>query len=520
MLTFSFLTLIISFASATGVVTAEADFAAPYPSSVFQVHSVTSDTNIMLPQAQWYLDKEWVALQDVHTKPVITLPHWLKKVDRIAYNAPLLLSAPHVLKGVRLNENGTQLDLPENQPIAFALVEPFPLNQAFWNADTSAFFQQRSLRLRGEFEGGRFTAQTVWPEDFVITADSVSALQQEESLQSLVQMQTGGSQQPHQSRLLWEKSPGIAQQRQGKIVLAMMLNGAQGDDHEALAGHFALVTGQMNTDGSYNQWLVNNFYSLNVYSEKDIVAAVTPMDNYLADLNRGQNFYRPSYMLVAALSNAAPADAIQHSLEQLMNHFYRHDFLYEHAEMNCAGISIDSAQALGWQIPERGSNGLVKAIGGYFYTLLMERDFSAAREIYDYLNTETTRLLPAVAFDAMSEDLMRLAKGQTNRNLTRYEKQLAESIEALWFVRIPQFPSSRAWGDAPIYSFDEYLQTAPANRDEWVTIELEQRTLPDALDTQKPVNPPNVPLPWPIALIMLGLTGLILAGLKHVFKSG
>lgn len=520
MLTFSLFPLLISFALATGPITAEEDIAGRYPSADFYVTEVAADTDRMLPQAKWYLDKEWVAIAEHHSKPVIALPDWLDSVERIAYPAPALLSAPQVIESARLAENEMQLELAEAQQIGFALVEKFPLNQDFWNADTTAFFQQRSLRLRGENIDGKFITQMVWPRDFTITADTVSPLKQEESLQSLVKMQTGGVKHPHHSRLLWEKRPGITQQHEGKPVLAVMLNGAQGDDHEALAGHFAVVTGNMNSAGSYDHWLVNNFYSLDVYSEKDILAAVTPMDNYLADVNRGQNYYRPSYMLVATLSDAAPADAIQYSLEQIMNHFYRHDFLYEHAEMNCAGISIDSAQALGWKIPSRGSNGYVKAIGGYFYTLIMERDITAAREIYDYLITETTRLLPAVAFDAMGEDLLQLAQGRSNRKLNAYETQLAEAIEALWFVRIPQFPSSRAWGDAPIYSFDEYLQTAPSNRDEWETIELEQLTLPDALDTQQPVNPPNVPLPWPIALIMLWLAGLILAGLKHVFKSG
>ena len=84
-----------------------------------------------------------------------------------------------------------------------------------------------------------------------------------------------------------------------------MLNGAQGDDDEAHAGHFALVTGRVQDDGAIGDWLVNNFYTLDTESEKGILAAPVPLDNYLADLNAGQAWYRPSYMLVAVLPPTA-----------------------------------------------------------------------------------------------------------------------------------------------------------------------------------------------------------------------
>ena len=46
------------------------------------------------------------------------------------------------------------------------------------------------------------------------------------------------------------------------------------------------------------QWLVNNFYPLSFYSEKGILASPLPFDAYMSDLNAGQCWYRPSYMLV------------------------------------------------------------------------------------------------------------------------------------------------------------------------------------------------------------------------------
>ena len=52
-----------------------------------------------------------------------------------------------------------------------------------------------------------------------------------------------------------------------------MLNGAQGDDDEAHGGHFALMTGQVGSEGALDDLLVNNFYSLDSESEKGILAA-------------------------------------------------------------------------------------------------------------------------------------------------------------------------------------------------------------------------------------------------------
>jgi hypothetical protein len=39
-------------------------------------------------------------------------------------------------------------------------------------------------------------------------------------------------------------------------------------------------------------------------SEKRIIASMLPLDNYLMDLNSGQSYYRPTYLLVAVLKDA------------------------------------------------------------------------------------------------------------------------------------------------------------------------------------------------------------------------
>ena len=161
----------------------------------------------------------------------------------------------------------------------------------------------------------------------------------------------GGAKSAYSNRLVWQRQPGAASQWQGKPVLAVMLNGAQGDDDEAYGGHFAIATGTMGPRGEFADWIVNNFYGLDAYGEKGILAAPVPMDNYLADLNSGQSYYRPSYMLVAVLNNARTATAYQGGVQRLYNQYYRHDIAYDGALNNCAGLSMDVFDALGWHIP-------------------------------------------------------------------------------------------------------------------------------------------------------------------------
>ena len=87
----------------------------------------------------------------------------------------------------------------------------------------------------------------------------------------------------------------------------------------------------MEADGNWSRWLVNNFYNLDSNSEKGIIAAATPMDKYLMDLNNGQNFYWPSYMLVAVLKTDTTPSQYQAAINRVYNHFYHHDFVYDHA---------------------------------------------------------------------------------------------------------------------------------------------------------------------------------------------
>ncbi len=149
---------------------------------------------------------------------------------------------------------------------------------------------------------------------------------------------------------MWERDP--RQPRLGRPPGAgRHPDGAQGDDDEAWGGHFALATGRLPADGRLSDLLVANFYSLDVESEKGILAAPVPLDNYLGDLNSGQAWYRPSYVMLAILREPRAIDLVQGALNRIYLQFWRRQINYRHSTMNCASISVDTLRALGWALP-------------------------------------------------------------------------------------------------------------------------------------------------------------------------
>ncbi len=156
-------------------------------------------------------------------------------------------------------------------------------------------------------------------------------------------------------------------------------------------------------------------------------------------------------------------------------------------------------------MPVRGVESLLKASAAYWYVAATERSLQKGRAIYDYLNTEMTRLFPAVAFDAIGNDLLNIARTGDQSTLTSGTMQaMTTQLEAIYFVRIPQIPSSRAYGLAPVYSFAQYLQQAPADRSQWQIIPVTPNPLPENLKqglVRKPAMPSIVPLPAILFLI-------------------
>src|SRR4029079_3095414 len=189
-------------------------------------------------------------------------------------------------------------------------------NRSYYNVRTAEFFQGRPLRIRGEIPRApdglpTVVARAIWPQDYAMNFTQMKLVPTAagETIDAMVRRSAKRGSEKFETRLLWERSPGQPRSWGGRAVLGLLLNGAQGDDDEAHGGHFAVVTGRFGVDGQWGDWLVDNFYNLDSFSEKGIVASMVPMDRYQMDLNSGQSYYRPSYMLVAVLKSDRAAYA-------------------------------------------------------------------------------------------------------------------------------------------------------------------------------------------------------------------
>lgn len=476
-----------------------------------------------IPQALWYFRDEVIAVpkagmpvagfskvergkQDVHL--------WSSSPEAktMAYPGLVWIGAPQIVEEAAILADGRSLRLATGDLLPWQLTPKIATNLSYFDASSLGFFEQGPVRVRGTLGTingePKFTARTIWPKDFALPQTPMTSqpLTEKDDLVAYVRAQNGGAKSPYSTRLLWERTPGAAQQSQGQPVLGLMLNGGQGDDDEAYGGHFAVTTGTVGPRGEMADWLVNNFYGLDAYGEKGILAGSVPMDNYLADLNSGQNYYRPSYMLVAVLNNPRTAAAYQGGAQRIYNHYYRHDFAYDGALQNCSGISMDVFSALGWNVPKRGATHPLMALAAYPYKAITEVSLKQGRKAFEYLSEEQTRLYPAVAFDAAGQDLLQILSGKAGRALTPYEQQLQTDVDALILVRLPQFPSSRAFGSAPVFSYDEYMARAPANHADWKIIPVAPKPFPPALRDGLAVDPPERSLlPWQV-----GVSGAVL----------
>ena len=437
---------------------------------------------------------------------------------------PLLwVGSSHKARNVTLVD-GDVLRFKDGHDVPFKTVDKIKTNQSYYDSGSKAYFQQRTLRLRGESRDGAFVARTIWPEDWALDEKPlrVQALQPGESLLGLVRKYRSARDERFETRLLWEKTPGEARDWSGRAVIGILLNGAQGDDDEAHGGHFAIATGRHGKGSEMADWTVNNFYNLASHSEKGIIASMLPMDNYLADLNSGQSWYRPSYMLVAVLKNDRAAFAYQAAIARVYQHLYRQGFQYSHASANCAGISMDTLRTLGWNIPLQGPTSTAKAIAAYPLKSFTDKSFASGKQAYDYLIEEQSRLYPAAAYDAAGRDLLRIAAGgasaSTLTDAKALDTLLREDLEALVFVRIPQLPSSLAFCSYPVASIDEYLKRAPEDKAQWKIVPVEPRPFPQALMAAD-VAPARPMPPWaPAAGALALLGGLVGVGAMRMMR--
>ncbi len=469
-------------------------------------HFTVSDGNCvdcrLLPQAAWYFRQSVIAVpkgdvpragydpqrafdDDLRAWSTATPPG-----SRLDYPPLVWLAAPDVLADVRLDPAQGQL-LGSGVSQAVAWVPRLPLNGAWLDQHSMDFLAARSLKLRGWSVNDVFTVNSVWPQDFrllVQPAEYPLAADPAAFRTWLRALPQGGATAPFAVDSIWRRTAG-ENWHVGQPVLGLLLNGAQGDDDEAHGGHFAVMTGRVGANGAIDDWLVYNFYTLDSESEKGILAAPVPLDNYLGDLNAGQAWYRPSWLLVAALRDERTAVHVHSAFSRAYNLFYRHQLSYQHARANCAGISVRTLRAMGWQVPVSGAESWLKAIPSLPWMAVREGSLQRGKAVFDYLTEDRSLLYPAVAFEQLGADLLRLLQGQRAPG-NEFERLLADDVAQLMLVRVPQLPSSRAWGDWPIASSEEYLARIPADPAQRKIIPVAERPFPETLrDPQTPRQP-------------------------------
>ena len=450
-------------------------------------------------QALWYFENETIAVPKARLEVASfasgvsvgdDLRAWLawREPGAMLEYPPLVwVAAPDVVAGARLSDDAAALEHAGGR-LRLSLVPKITLNRSYFDRSSAVFFRQRSIKVRGNAAGGAMVARTLWPEDFRLDrappARPLAANRAAtEALRALIRAEPdGGARSPFDACSLWQREPAREAAPPGRAVLGIMVNGAQGDDDEAHAGHFALVTGRTQPDGAIGDWLVNNFYSLDTESEKGILAAPVPLDNYLADLNSGQGWYRPSHMLVAVLADERAPALVQAALNRVYNQFWRHQLVYRHATMNCASISVDLLRVLGWDIPARGPASRSIAALGFPWFAARERSIAKARVAFDYLNEDQTRLMPAASFEEAGASLLALvARSGAAPPDGRLARMLADDVNAIAFLRFPQFPSSRAYGDAPAVTPWEFHARVPAEPGMMQIVPVPPRPFPEAL---------------------------------------
>jgi hypothetical protein len=466
-----------------------------YPPSDFRLAIGEEAGPALIPQARFLFQSELLAIAREGAPvaeigrgidPFEDIRRWAAHPGPPTVPAMVWIAAPERKSGVNVAPDGKSFEA-EGTRAPLALVPRIELNRSYADASTFAYLSRCTTTMRGGTRpDGCFVARTFWPEDWKLDAAApVIALPPAELPQLAVRAlmratPRGGAESPFATQVLWERSPGLREWA-GRPVIGVMVNGAQGDDDEAWGGHFALASGHLPADGRISDLLVANFYSLDVESEKGILPALAPLDNYLGDLNSGQAWYRPSYFLLAILKDERAGLRLQGALNRLYPQFWRRQLNYRHATMNCTSISIDVLRALGWNVPARAPASTLLAWLSIPAMMLKEGRISVAQTTYEYLTEDRTRLMPAAAFENATSDLLRLARDGAGQGDGELAKMLAADLIALVAMRIPQLPSSRKLGTWPVASPREYAGAVPHDPAEAQIIPLPPRHFPEGL---------------------------------------
>lgn len=483
----------------------------PYGPDAYRIATGATAGEALMAPARWLFASETIAIPAAgphagfarSLDPFEDLAAWSADPGPLT-RAPLVwIAAPERRAGVRIGADGLRFEV-SGREAPLALVPKIALNRSWADASTFRYLHGRTVTMRGATgPAGQFVARTLWPEDWRVdeAAPAVAASRSRTpklAIRGLMRSAPrAGANAPPETHPVWEREPG-RRDWSGRPVLALVLSGAQGDDDEAWGGHFAFATGRLGEDGRLSDLLVANFYTLDAESEKGTLSAPVPLDNYLADVNSGQGWYRPSYVMLAILSDDRATALLQGALNRLYLQFWRRQLAYRHATMNCAAISVDTARALGWSLGARLPSSTLLAWLSIPAKLFAEGSVPAARIAYEYLTEDRTRLMPAASFEEAVFSLLRLAREGAQPGDGALAGMLAADLVALVGVRLPQIPSSRPFGTWPVANPREFLTVIPRDPDDWQVVPVPLRPFPAHLRDADLREPPPRRSTWPL----------------------
>ena len=492
----------------------------PYAPAGFRLATGATAGKALVPAARLLFASETIAIPIAGPyagysrgmDPFADLSAWAATAGPLTQPPLVWIAAPERKAGTRIAADGTSFE-ESGRRAPLALAPRIALNRSWVDASTFGYLSQRTVTMRGETRpDGGFVARTLWPEDWRVDFGAKAVRIGESRTPKLAirgllrSAPRGGADSPPETHPVWVRQPG-RRDWAGCPVLAFVLNGAQGDDDEAWGGHFAIATGRLPADGRLSDLLVANFYTLESVSEKGILPAPVPLDNYLADLNSGQGWYRPSYVMLAILSDERAIALVQGALNRLYLQFWRRQLEYRHSTMNCASISVDTLRALGWGLPPRGPSNALRAWLSVPAKMFTEGRIAAARTAFEYLSEDRTRLMPSGAFEEAVFGLLQLGihgAGPADGALAR---MLAKDLEALAGVRLPQIPSSRRFGTWPAANPREYLNALPRDPADVQVVAVPPRPFPAELRDADLL--PHPPRRSTFPLVAWTLTGIL-----------
>ena len=192
-----------------------------FPADQFVTTSGSCANCGALPQALWYFGNETIAVPRPGA-PVAgferALPvwddlaawAWSTPIDTGPALPPLVwLGAPDTLTGAQLAGDGRTLRSGGGE-VALQLAPRLPLNSAWFDASSVAFFRGRPLKMRGNQQGGTFVARTIWPQDFRLpeAPASLALAADPSALRGWVRAQPqGGARSPFAVESVWRR-PG------------------------------------------------------------------------------------------------------------------------------------------------------------------------------------------------------------------------------------------------------------------------------------------------------------------------